>query len=533
MLSSFVDITPIEKERKYAAASSTAKSDFLAKMSHEIRTPMNGIIGMGEALLKEKLNETQKEFVNIINQSADLLLNIIDDVLDYSKIEAGKMQIEDVPFLLREEVNISMDIFKSISEDKGLSINILIDDKIPDRLIGDPFRLRQVLSNLISNSIKFTHEGLIEIKVKLEEEYGGNITLEFTVSDTGVGIPKDKIETIFNSFTQAELSTSRKYGGSGLGTTICKQLVNLMNGEIWAESPSGLSINTKYPGSSFHFTIEVFSNEIIDKNLDYSNIKTLSEVNALIISLHWKAKKRLYSFFKHQGINVSALDFGEEIIEDIKVKLKNKSPKFHLIVIIDEIGMDGFWVAKELQENGYVDDYRIIILSSNHKPDNFIKARLSKIDYYLISPFDQSKFNVYLKECFPKAKISDSQRLEILSEISILVAEDNIINQKVAESIFHNLGFDIDIAPDGVETVRMVCDKAYDIVFMDLQMPEKDGVEATIDLRNMGYNMPIVAMTASPTEESKTKSLEAGMNDYITKPVKRQTVQAVLEKWFS
>src|SRR4030042_4278563 len=249
-LEAFLDVTAIEKSRKYEAAANTAKSEFLAKMSHEIRTPMNGIVGMTEALDQESLTKTQKEYIQILRKSADLLLNIIDDILDFSKIEAGKMTLEEIPFKLREEIKVLLDLLKPIIEEKNLELQFNVDSKVPENIIGDPFRLRQVLSNLISNAVKFTHEGKIIVDVQVEEEYSGNLTLQISVEDTGVGIPKHKLESIFNSFTQAEESTSRKYGGSGLGTTIAKQLVTLMNGEMWVQSPSTISKNPDYPGSS-------------------------------------------------------------------------------------------------------------------------------------------------------------------------------------------------------------------------------------------------------------------------------------------
>lgn len=532
VLCAFIDITPVDKERKFEAAANTAKSDFLAKMSHEIRTPMNGIIGMAQALDKEQLNKNQKEYINIIQRSADLLLNIIDDILDYSKIEAGKMQIEDVPYNLREEVEISVDIFRAIADEKNLIIEVNFEENLPDKIIGDPFRLRQVLSNLISNAVKFTHQGKILVNVKLEEEYSGNLTLLFTISDTGVGIPKDKLASIFDSFTQAEKSTSRNYGGSGLGTTICKQLVTLMNGEIWAESPSGLSGNEKYPGSSFNFTIEVFSNKELDKELDFSNIRSVEEIKALVITHDNSTKKRLFSYFNHLNIQTTIINYGENIVFDVKGKIQDKSSDYHLIVIMDDIGLDGLWLSKKLYDEGYTNKHRVFVFSSNHKAENYIQSKLCGVDYYIVQPFEQQKLNNCLNESFPALNIQKDQGIELRKNLQILVAEDNIINQKVAENIFKNIGFDIDIAADGVEVIEKVKSKAFDIIFMDLEMPEKNGIDATIEIRSLGYQMPIVAMTASASEASKINSLNAGMNEYTTKPVKLETVQAILEKWF-
>lgn len=534
VLSTFIDVTSVEKERKFEAAANTAKSDFLAKMSHEIRTPMNGIIGMTETLSREDLTVDQKEYLSIISRSADLLLNIIDDILDYSKIEAGKMQIEEIPFLLSDEVSLSVELFRVIAEEKGLTISSKIGENVPTKIIGDPFRLRQVLSNLISNAVKFTHQGKIEVSVELEEEYSGNITILFSVADTGVGIPKEKLGTIFNSFTQAETGTSRKYGGSGLGTTICKQLVSLMNGEIWIESPSMLTGNEELPGSRFNFTIEVFSNSEIEKDVNFEHVKSYADVNALIITHNKTTKKRLFAFLDQHNMNVNTLHYGEHVVKEIEETLKQKSANYHLIVIVDEPGLDGLWLAKKLQSDGYTNKHRVIMLSSNHKPENYIQTRLAGVDYYLVQPFEHKVLKTYLKDCFGfEVEDNEKQGLELRSNIKILVAEDNIINQKVAENIFRNIGYEIQIASDGVEVVEYTKESEFDIIFMDLEMPEKDGIEATKELRSLGYQIPIVAMTASASEATKMDSLNAGMNEYTTKPVKTETVVAILEKWFA
>ncbi|MBN2348271.1 MAG: response regulator [Bacteroidales bacterium] len=533
-LAAFIDVTPIEKSRKYEAAANTAKSEFLARMSHEIRTPMNGIIGMTEALDLQNLTPQQKEYVEIVKKSADLLLNIINDILDISKIEAGKMQLEEIPFKLREEVKLSLDIFRPIVEEKKLKLISRIDENVPDNIIGDPFRLRQVLSNLVSNSVKFTHEGEIIVGVKVEEEYSGNLTLLFSVEDTGVGIPKEKIESIFNSFTQVESSTSRKYGGSGLGTTISKQLVTLMHGEIWVDSPSSISSNSKYPGSKFSFTIEVFSNEKLNKNINYQNINKFNEIQSLIITKDKTRKKVFYRLLDRLAINYEILEYKNEDIEELKSYLNSNKEKLHLIYLIDEPNFEGIKIAHRLKKAKITKYYTFFMLSSNHKQENYIQTKLAGIDYYLIEPFENKDFIVLLHEIFPSIAESDylTDR-KIRPDLSILVAEDNLINQKVAETIFGHLGLTIDIAKNGIEALEKIDKNTYDIVFMDLLMPEKDGMQTTIDIRGMGFQMPIIAMTASTNKKSKVEALSAGMNDYIIKPVKIEAIQKVLLKWFS
>jgi signal transduction histidine kinase/CheY-like chemotaxis protein len=534
IISAFIDITPLEKARKYEAAMNNAKSEFLAKMSHEIRTPMNGIIGMTDALNKNNLTKEQAEYIDIVKRSADLLLSIIDDILDHSKIEAGKMQLEELPFRLSDEIKLSLDLFKAIIDEKGLKLNIHIDENVPENIIGDPFRLRQVLSNFISNAVKFTHEGEIRVVVKLEEEYNGNVSLLFEIADTGVGIPKERLESIFNSFTQAENSTSRKYGGSGLGTTIAKQLINLMNGEVWVESPSGISKNKKNPGSKFSFTIEVFSNNDVKKELDYTTITSFNQINVFLITQNITTKKRLTGFLKHIGVNTDIASIEEEIVPSIKRQLEKSEKDYHLVIIMDEINFDGVWIARQLNQSGITDKHRFIMISSNHKQENYIQTKLAKIDFYMTQPFEQDILKNYLHRCFSALNIETlSKEISLQKDINILVAEDNLINQKVAESIFLNMGYKIDIAIDGKEVVDMVRKKAYDIVFMDLQMPEKDGVDATVEIRGLGYQMPIVAMTATASKIGKDSALTSGMNDYITKPIKTESVRTVMEKWFA
>jgi signal transduction histidine kinase/CheY-like chemotaxis protein len=532
-LSAFVDVTPIEKGRKYEAASNTAKSEFLAKMSHEIRTPMNGIIGMTEALGHENLTTNQKEYVEIVKRSADVLLTLIDDILDFSKIEAGKMQLEEIPFRLREEVRFSTDLFRPIIEEKKLNLTLDISPDVPENIIGDPFRLRQVLSNLISNAVKFTHEGEIIVGVELEEEYNNNITLLFYVEDTGVGIARNKIESIFNSFTQAEESTSRKYGGSGLGTTISKQLVTLMHGEIWVQSPSPISKNPNYPGSRFSFTIEVYSNERILKPLKHEKIHSLSQVNTLVISSVAQTRQRLIRILEFEKINYEVFEFSTEKADELELKLKvNKD--FQMLIILEESGLNGILLAKKLKEAKLIDLYLVMLISANHKADNFLQARRFGIDYYFYEPLEQNDFMKSLYESFPYIEKSETNTVrKIKQDLKILVAEDNEINIKVAQTIFSNLGYRMDIAKNGLEAAEKVKTTAYDIVFMDLVMPEKDGIQATVEIRGMGYQMPIVAMTATASSKSKSKAFSSGMNDYIVKPVKMDSIQSILIKWFA
>jgi|WetSurSiteA1Bulk_404760.scaffolds.fasta_scaffold00034_9 PAS domain S-box-containing protein len=534
VLSAFVDVTPIEKARKYEAAANTAKSEFLAKMSHEIRTPMNGIIGMTEALDQENLTKNQKEYVQIVKRSADVLLTLIDDILDFSKIEAGKMQLEEIPFKLREEVKFSVDLFRPIIEEKKLEFNLRISPNVPENIIGDPFRLRQVLTNLISNAVKFTHEGEIIVGVELEEEYNQNLVLLFYVEDTGVGIPRNKIESIFNSFTQAEESTSRKYGGSGLGTTIAKQLVTLMHGEISVQSPSSISRKPNYPGSRFSFTIEVYSNEKLLKSLQNDKIQNFSQVNALVVASAPHNTQRLLRLFEHEKINAEVFEYNPGKYNELQQKLKAKLGYYHVLFLLDESGLNGFQLTKRLKDDKFTDLYLIFMISSNHKSENFIQSKRFGIDYYFTEPFEHGDLVNCLYESFPNAERSSGELVrKVRPDLSILVAEDNEINIRVAQTIFLNLGYRIEIAKNGNEAVEKVKSARFDIVFMDLVMPERDGIQATVEIRGLGYQMPIVAMTATANTKSKTKAISSGMNDYMVKPVKIESIRSILIKWFA
>ncbi|MBN2482130.1 MAG: response regulator, partial [Bacteroidales bacterium] len=505
ILSAFIDISHIEKARKYEAAANTSKSEFLAKMSHEIRTPMNGIIGMTEALNKNNLGPEQKEYVDIVKKSADLLLNLIDDILDFSKIEAGKMQIEEIPFKLRDEVTLCVNLFRPISEDKKLRLTLDINPDIPDNIISDPFRLRQILSNLISNAVKFTHEGEIRVGIEVAEQYGRNITLLFHVADTGVGIKQNQIEMIFNSFTQAEESTSRKYGGSGLGTTIVKQLVNLMNGEIWVESPSQISTNPDYPGSKFCFTIEVYSNDKLEKSCNFDDVKKADDIRALLILKNPHTKNRFIRLIEHEKITYDIFDIQFKNLDELNDFIKDTSKPYQLLVIMDESSMDGFQIARKLHDDKLTDKHILIMISANHKHDNYIQSRHFGIDYYLVEPFESLDVITCLFDPFPGIKRTQIEiPYKIRPDLSILIADDNDINIKVAEMIFGNLGFNIDVAQNGAEVLKKIGKKPYDIIFMDLVMPDLDGIQTTVAIRASGYQMPIIAMTASVN--SKTKS---------------------------
>jgi signal transduction histidine kinase/CheY-like chemotaxis protein len=536
-LIALIDVSSLERSRKQEVAANKTKSEFLASMSHEIRTPMNGILGMVASLLDNQLPGEVKEKVQIIKKSSDLLMTIINDILDLSKVEAGKMMLEEIPFRLREEVTFVMDLFKSMAEEKGLQIDSSISTKVPDKLIGDPFRLRQVMSNLLSNAIKFTEKGKIEIGADVMESVKGRLQLLFWIEDTGIGIPEDKIGSIFSTYNQSTGSVSRKFGGTGLGTSISKQLVELMNGEIWVESPSRISNMNDTPGSRFSFTIEVYSNEKLLKHYNYQGIQQLSQITVLFLTKESDPEKNSISrLLRMFGVNIVTKIYQDITIDVIAHHLASKKELYHLVVIADRKNQEGFTLAGKLKEEGLTDSLPCIMVCSNDLPGNYKRSKKLGIDHYLIEPLESLEVYNIISEIFPQLTDHKSltQTLNTLPpQLSILLVEDNSINQKVAKSIFKNIGYEIELAANGAEAIEKTKSNNYDIIFMDLFMPEMDGFEAAEKIRKAGIKTPIIAMSADSDDERKTKSVLAGMDEYLPKPAKVETVKQLLIKLFS
>ena len=498
---------------------------------------MNGILGMINSLLEQKNSKELQAKFEVIKRSADLLMTIINDILDFSKIEAGRMMLEEIPFSLSDEMELVGELFRSLAEEKGLKLEVQQNPDVPNKLIGDPFRLRQVISNLVSNAVKFTEEGRILITASLADSYKSQVNVLFTVEDTGIGIPEDRIKEIFGSYTQARGSVTRKFGGTGLGTAIAKQLVELMHGEIWVESPSTISTNPDYPGSRFSFTIEAYSNEKIDKSFDFSSITSLNEINALILTKESDpSKNSMARLLEKFGLNLSTKIYQDSTVDSIIHHLEVKRENYHLVVLVDKNQLDGFALAREMQTKDLTDSFPIALVSSNDKTGNYKNCRKLGIDYYLIEPFETKEVFDIISEQF--TGIEDRSHLEPMlnalpEELSILLAEDNLINQKVAQSIFKNIGYEIDIARNGKEAVEMVKNDKYDIVFMDLLMPEMDGYQATEQIRKSGYTIPVIAMSADENEETRTEAQKVGMNDYLMKPARVESIKQLLIKLFS
>ncbi|MDV6317081.1 response regulator [Idiomarina sp. HP20-50] len=541
ILGSYYDISGIksvaeemEKAKETAERANQSKGEFLANMSHEIRTPINAIVGMANLCLKTELTQKQKRYIKVIDSSSQALLGVINDILDFSKIDAGKLTVERIPFDLQDVLTSLADMFAYRAYDKDLEFIINLPANIPTRLIGDPLRLNQVLVNLISNAIKFTEDGEINVAVNLLDSSQDTVLLRISVTDTGIGMDEEQRANLFKAFTQADTSTTRKYGGTGLGLAISRRLILLMGGDIGVTSASG-------QGSTFYIEVELPLQTEQDNSHHQYLLQKLSGVRILAIDDNLSTREMLYEMLRSYQVDVKVCRTAEQALQVFQQSVEENAP-YQLVLVDWRLpGMDGLEFCQKITER-YAEDIRpkLTLATGYYAEELSEKAKQAGVNDIISKPFTASTLGRSLTSTLFQRELPDDNATENgegipegILRAPILVVEDNEINQQVAREILSSYQFKVDIVENGQLAVEAVHHKNYSLVLMDIQMPVMDGLKAAQTIRaDFNYQqLPILAMTANAMSGDEERSLAAGMQGHIAKPIDEQQLIKAIIKW--